>query len=190
MPQIGPIQQPTNESFCGNTEELKRANHMPAFLLIGSRPVAMRASGLSRDAHNRGIMIFIELGHTFHRERPVRPTVYTDAIMEKAYEELINIYPCLRTGWQLQSLVLEGSPLHQAEVQPQGAGAWQGHGGGTVAPPCSVAGLGRPVVQKAWDIYPDSMVNRGEVRGSLSSADRQPSGPSCGHTCYGCIMAR
>ena len=62
MPQIGPIQQPTYESFCGNTEELKRAKHMPAFLPIGIQPAAMRVSGLSRDAHNRVVIMLIELG--------------------------------------------------------------------------------------------------------------------------------
>jgi len=82
------------------------------------------------DAHNRVVMMFIELGLAFHRERQGRSIVYTSAIMEKAYEDLIDIYSCLRTGWKLQSSVLEGSPIHQAKVQPQGAGAWQCYNGG------------------------------------------------------------
>ena len=126
MPQIGPVQQPTNDSYCGNIEEPKRAKHMPAISPIGRQPAAMRASGLLRDAHNTIVMMFIELGHGFHRERPGRPTVCTDVIMEKAYEELTDIYSCKRTGCQLQGSVLEGSPLHQAKVQPRGAGAWTG----------------------------------------------------------------
>ena len=104
-----PVRQPTVESFSGSAEELKRAKHVLAFLLTGSKPAAMKASGLSRDAHSRIIKMFIEHGHAFDRERPGRPTVYADAIMEKAYEKLTDIDSGLLTGRQLQSmLVSEG----------------------------------------------------------------------------------
>ena len=108
-PQTKPVELPTVKSFCGNAEELKRAKYVLNFLQTGSKPAAEKASGYSRNAHNRIIIGFIERGHAFDKERPGRPTVYADAIMERAYEKLTDIESGLLSGRELQTmLVSEG----------------------------------------------------------------------------------
>lgn len=70
MPQTGLIRQSEVESFPGNTEELKSAKRVLTSLPKGSKPAAERASGFSRDAHNRIMTMSIERGHAVDRVRP------------------------------------------------------------------------------------------------------------------------
>lgn len=139
---MGRIQQPTAESFCKNTEELERAKHVLPFLPVGSKPAAMRAPGILRDAHNRIIPIFIERGHAFGRERPGRPTVCTDAIMEKAYESLpTQIQACLQTTTAEHARVGGLAP-----PSGQSASAW---GGALEMAAAAAAALVSPTMQRS-----------------------------------------
>jgi len=82
--------QTTIKGFDGNSTELKRAKYILNFLQTKSVSEACRASGLSSKAHARIISMFMERGNAYDGQRPGRPVVYTDAIMEAAYSMLVD----------------------------------------------------------------------------------------------------
>ena len=114
MPKSGSGLFATVAAFAGNSEELKRAKYILAFLQMGSASEARRASGLSRNAHDRIVKMFSQRGHAFDKERPGRPHVYTDAIMEAAYEKLTDSESGLLSGRQLKTLLVNEGVISEA----------------------------------------------------------------------------
>ena len=106
MPRNHNLKIPAIRSFSGNTEERKRAIYLLTFLISRSEAMAREASGLCRKTHQRIITRFIERGHAFDAERSGRPVVYTEAIMERAYELLTNIDTGLVTGQELKGMLI------------------------------------------------------------------------------------
>ena len=84
-------------------------------ILMTLKPFQARAaSGLSRMAHQRIINSFIARGHAFDAERSGRPLIYTDAIMERAYELLTTADTGLVTGQDLKELL-----VHEGLLSPE-----------------------------------------------------------------------
>jgi len=98
---------PTIKEFNGTKNELKRATYILTFLRTRSEAEACKASGLSIKAHARIIRMFAARGDAYDGERPGRPVVYTDAIMEAAYETLIDKDSGLLTGHQLKKMLVD-----------------------------------------------------------------------------------
>jgi len=114
MPKSGAGRLATVKAFDGNSEELKRAKYILAYLQMGSTSEARRASGLSRNAHDRIVKMFSQRGHAFDKQRPGRPLVYTDAIMEAAYERLTNTDSGPLSGRQLKTLLVNEGVISEA----------------------------------------------------------------------------
>jgi hypothetical protein len=101
----------TVSNFDGNKDELARAKYILAFLQTGSRTFAKKASGLSAKAHGRIVKMFIQRGNALDCERRGRPELYTEAIMEAAYEMLVANEEDLVTGRQLQRMLCDEGVL-------------------------------------------------------------------------------
>lgn len=91
----------TFQGFQGNQAEEARARYILAFLQTGSQAHAMKMSGLSSKAHNRIVEMWAKRGHAFDAQRPGRPSMYTQPLMEAAYEMLITCDDRYLTGRQL-----------------------------------------------------------------------------------------
>jgi hypothetical protein len=104
----------TVSNFDGSKDELARAKYILAFLQTGSRAYAAKASGLSVKAHGRIVKMFAQRGNAFDCKRPGRPVLYTEAIMEAAYEMLISQEEDLLTGKQLQRMLCDEGVLQSS----------------------------------------------------------------------------
>ena len=111
MKKQGKGHLPTVKAFDGTPSELKRATYILTFLRTRSVAEACKASGLSVKAHDRIIRMFVARGSAYDGERPGRPLVYTNAIMEAAYDTLIDKDSGHLTGRQLKKALVDAGLL-------------------------------------------------------------------------------
>jgi hypothetical protein len=97
----------TVKAFSGTKIEKKRATYLITFLQTRSVAEACKASHLSPKAHNRIVRMFAARGNAYDAERPGRPVIYNDAIMEAACNMLIDKDSGLLTGRQLRKLLVD-----------------------------------------------------------------------------------
>lgn len=100
-------------NFVGTEQERKRAIYVLVFLQTCDRKLAARESGLSTKCHNRIVAMFRDRGHIFEHERSGRPATYTEAMMEQAFDMLINYDEGYLTGTDLWRKLKEADVLHQ-----------------------------------------------------------------------------
>ena len=96
------------KSFQGTPQEERRATFVLAFLSTKSEAVARKASGLSKNALPRITAMFHERGHVFNGERTGRPRVHDTALMELAYDTLVEYTEGFLTGRELLDLLIKG----------------------------------------------------------------------------------
>ena len=99
-------------NFTGTAGALARAKYVAAYMQTDSKAYACRMSGLSANAHGRIIDMLCRNGNMQDSERSGRPTVYSEAVMEVAYDKVAGDTTGKMTGKSLVQLLKHEGLLH------------------------------------------------------------------------------
>lgn len=84
------------------TESVRaRAKYVATFMQTGDKKAAMTASGLGKRAHDSITAMLVENCDLYDRPRSGRPPKYTDEVMHRAYQILVEEAEELLTGTEL-----------------------------------------------------------------------------------------
>lgn len=100
------------QDFNGTKSELARARYILAYMQTSDKAYACRMSGLSENAHHRIIESIYKNGNLEDSQRSGRPPVYSDTMLEKAYNRVANDDTSKLTGKSLALELKEQGILH------------------------------------------------------------------------------